>query len=194
MNKRLVFLLLGLMMTHTVSAGMNSHTYYRTFWNPLLDDVRLAWCLDGGKTCGKATANRYCQMMGYERSVNSLVANDIGESRYLATGRVCKGWECDGFKKIKCVKSLQHSAQKEYYYRKQTFYFPRFEHERLAWCYSNGRSCGEKVAYSFCRRMGYMRTVGYKKQLHVFATEELGSNKLCYGENCTGFSSISCYR
>lgn len=194
MNKCGVLITAMLLFLSRAWAGGDQHLFYRTFWHPVLHDVRLAWCYDGGKECGLSTATQYCKLMGYKKAVNSIKANDIGESRYLANGKICRGWHCDGFKKIKCIDTQSHSPPKSYYYRKRVFTYPRFEHQRVAWCYNNNSGCGWKVAQSFCRRMGYMRTVGYEKQISTYATEQIGSKKLCYGMKCPGFSTISCYR
>ncbi len=34
----------------------------------------------------------------------------------------------------------------------------------------------------------------YKKQENVQATKAIGNQKLCFGDQCRGFSSITCYR
>lgn len=194
MKKYIVGLAFMVLSVAHTWAGGNNHQYYRTFWHPVLKDVRLAWCLDGGKECGTSTANRYCKLMGYDKSVSSVIANDIGQTHYLATGKYCKGWQCDGFTKIKCKDTKSHVPADSFYYRKKVFNYPRFDNQRLAWCYDSTKGCGRTVAQSFCKRMGYMRTTDFSKQDSAYATEQLGSKELCYGEKCPGFRNITCFR
>jgi hypothetical protein len=189
-----IFLLTSLCVSSFVHAVSYDHTYYRSFWHPTFEGLRLAWCIDGGKECGTTTADRYCKIMGFDRSVERLKAYDIGLSRYLGTQNVCEKWNCDGFTKIKCIREI-NEVKADYHYRKRIFYYPRFQDYRVDWCYkTRNRGCGARVAKSFCRRLGYMRSINYKKETQVGETRQLGSNKLCYGKQCDGFQYIVCYR
>jgi hypothetical protein len=193
--KRLLFVLMVFVVSATFARNNGDHTYYRSFLLPEFHGVRLAWCYDGGKQCGKSTADIYCQMMGYDTSIARHIDNDIGEAIYLANEKLCEHWNCDGFKKIKCVKKAKHKPAKSYHYRKRIFYFPRYDKYRVDWCNtSKHNSCGLKVANSFCKRIGYMRSKGFKKEQHVAKTRTLGSQALCLGDMCNGFKYIICYR
>ena len=155
---------------------------------------RLNYCSLDGKECGLAIANKYCQTLGYEKADEAIIDYNVGLTHYFMSSAKCKGWGCNGFTLITCVGKFSDHLAKNYYYRSQRFVFPRFDHYRIDWCYKNGEECGQRAAYSFCRRMGYMNAQYYKKQEHVAATKALGNKKLCFGENCSGFSSITCYR
>lgn len=170
------------------------HKFYRNFWSPTYHIQRLNYCSLDGKECGLAIANKYCQTLGYEKADEAIIDYNVGLTHYFMSSAKCKGWGCNGFTLITCVGKFSDHLAKNYYYRAQRFVFPRFDHYRIDWCYKNGQGCGQRAAYSFCRRMGYMNAQYYKKQEHVAATKALGNKKLCFGENCSGFSSITCYR
>lgn len=172
----------------------NGQKFYRNFWSPTYLSQQLSYCLLGDKACGMPVANRFCKMLGYEKAANEIIAHNVGLTHYISSRERCKGWECDGFKLIRCVGEISHEPPAVYYYQFRRFALPRYDHYRIDWCYQEGKECGQKVAHSFCRRMGYLRAKGYKKQTHVPATMALGNQKLCFGNECHGFKEISCYR
>lgn len=168
--------------------------FYRNFWNPTYLSQPLSYCLLSGKECGMPVANRFCKLLGYEKADQEIIANNVGLTHYIASRERCKGWECNGFKLIRCVGEMSHRPEEIYYYQFRRFALPRYNHYRIDWCYQDGKECGQKVALSFCRRMGYLRTKSYQKQTGVPATMALGNQKLCFGNACHGFKEISCYR
>lgn len=176
------------------TAKASEDDYFRNFWAPKYHARLLSYCSFDGKTCGMDTANQYCQMMGYKRADKEIKANNVGLTYYLSTKGGCRGWECDGFKLIRCVGKFSNDPPKVYSYRFMRFVFPRFEDYRIDWCYRDGQGCGHRAAYSYCRRLGYLKAKSYKKQEHVPATKALGNQKLCFGKQCSGFSEIICYR
>ena len=123
-----------------------------------------------------------------------VIAKRWGMTHYLGTSIRCTGWTCSGFKLIRCVAKTTHQPPKAYHYRSRSFVFPRFNHYRVDWCYKAGQGCGQRAAYSFCRRMGYAKVSVYNKEEHVLATRAIGDQKLCFGSLCTGFGNITCYR
>ena len=194
MFRYLLVLFVMIFLSLQATAAEKQQQFFRDFWNPTFHTQRLNYCSPDGKECGLPVANKYCSMMGYERADKASIDYNIGLTNYLLSGAKCKGWRCNGFKLITCVGSFSHQSQKNYYYRSQRFVFPRFNHYRIDWCYENGRGCGKRAAYSFCRRMGYMNAQYFKKQDDVAATKALGNQKLCFGDECRGFDSITCYR
>lgn len=187
------FLLIALVFSNAHAAN-HQQNYYRTFWSPLFQGQRLDYCMAGGKDCGLPVANHYCQLMGYERSTQQAVDYNVGKTQAFLTRKPCKGWQCNGFMVIRCVAKLTHKPVSTYYYRSKKFVFPRFNHGRVDWCYEDGKGCGQRAAKSFCRRMGYERAEDYKIQAHVSETRAIGNHKVCVGEQCNAFNSITCYR
>lgn len=184
-----LFFLLG-----NAQGASQSQNYYRTFLNPVYQGSRLAYCMEGDKTCGLPVANRYCQQMGYEHATQQIIDYNVGKTQAFLCRKPCKGWQCNGFSLIRCVGQIIHKPISAYYYRSQAFVCPRFNHARVDWCYENGKGCGKRASNSFCRRMGYLRAKSYKIQNHVLQTKAIGNHRLCLGEQCKAFGEIICYR
>jgi hypothetical protein len=187
-------LLISLLFIYPADAKHHANEYYRNFWNPMYHAERLNYCSLNGKACGLRLANAYCQTMGYEKADKAIIDYNVGLTHYFLSSAQCKGWRCHGFTLITCVGTFKSHRDDPEYYRSQRFVFPRFDQYRVDWCYKNGQDCGQRPAFSFCRRLGYMNAQYYKKQDHVAVTKALGNHKLCLGDSCSGFSSITCYR
>ena len=186
-----LFAFTALIQADTLS---DKHSFYRNLWSPAYNNQRLNYCSLDGKKCGLAVANDYCKMMGYEKASEAIIDYHVGETNYFLSNARCKGWHCNGFMLITCVGRFSHKPTQDYSYRSKRFVFPRFDNYRIDWCYKNGRGCGQRTANSFCRRMGYMSAQFFKKEEHVSATKAIGNQRLCFGDRCSGFSSITCYR
>lgn len=189
-----VLVIIIMTLSAKVHAASDKQIYYRNFWSPEFHAQKLSYCDYDGKICGDSIANEYCQKMGYRKSEKSIIANNVGLTRYINKNAECKGWECNGFKLIKCEGKISQKPPKRYSYRYRRFSAPRVGHYRIGWCYQEGAGCGKRAAQSFCRRMGYMKTSGYEKEPNVHATKALGDQKLCFGSKCDGFGEITCYR
>jgi beta-lactam-binding protein with PASTA domain len=74
--------------------------------------MRLDWCLTWGKNCGRPAADFFCKNKKYSRSVQFELDRDIGLSKLLKTGQICKDPKCDGFKFIICEKEISQSLNK----------------------------------------------------------------------------------
>ena len=178
----------------SAQAGSHAQDYYRNFWSPAYHGQRLDYCSSGERECGLPVANRYCQLMGYEKASQQVIDYTARSTHYMDSTKGCKGWHCKGFLLVRCLGELTHKPVSAYYYREQVFVFPRFNHSRVDWCYEDGKGCGARAAHSFCRRMGYMRAQKYKMEAHVAQTRALGNHKWCVGHACNAFSRITCYR
>ncbi|PJD93613.1 MAG: hypothetical protein CK424_02115 [Legionella sp.] len=177
----------------SVAAAVSKH-YAHDYWAPFYHGKRLNYCLSNASECGNAVANHYCQILGYDKAERSTIAYNVGITSYLDKKKCCFGWECHGFKLIRCTAQTLHEPRRDYYYRSKEFALPMFQHYRVDWCYENGKQCGKHVATSFCRRMGYQKAVRYSPESNVGATRALGNQRLCFDTNCKGFESITCYR
>ncbi|CDZ78906.1 hypothetical protein BN59_03221 [Legionella massiliensis] len=175
-------------------ADNRANNFYRNFWMPTYHGIQLSYCTVDGKTCGLAVATRYCQMMGYHRADQHVIEHNVGLTNYIGSTATCQGWRCNGFKTIRCVAELTHKPPKGYHYRYRKFVYPRFDYYRVDWCYDGKRGCGQRAAFSFCRRMGYLQTRRYQIEKGVAATKAIGNQKLCFGKECNAFKSIICYR
>lgn len=192
---RCYFLLLTLCyMMQALHADVSKGTYTRDFWSPTFHGERLSYCYLDGTTCGKAVATQYCRLMGYGTLSHEAIEHNVGLTHYLDSNSGCRGWKCDAFKLIQCTNQIIHQPVEPYYYRLKKFAYPRFAHYRVDWCMQKNKHCGKKAAYSFCRRLGYEQAKSFKQDLTVPATRTLGSEALCFGSACRGFSEIICYR
>ncbi len=91
----------------------NSYSETRRFNKPTVEHDKLEfglpldWCLKWGTDCGKPSADYFCQKKGFRKSVKYKKAEDIGDTKIMKTGQLCKGKTCDGFAYIECeVKSV----------------------------------------------------------------------------------------
>lgn len=192
--KKIIFFALIVLTTSMAQATNHQQLFYRNFWNPEFHGQRLNYCLLDHNTCGKPVADRYCRMMGYIKADQQIIANNVGLTNYLGSLSRCKGWQCNGFKTIRCVAETATKPAKSYHYRLRRYVYPRYNNYRVDWCYDGKTGCGRKAAYSFCRRMGYLNAQGFKKECQIAATSAIGNQKLCFGRQCNSFLEISCYR
>lgn len=190
----LVFVFLLCSFTTQVSAASQKNKAFRTIWHPTYLGERLDYCSLDGKECGKTLANRYCQMLGYDYSSQNVIAYNVGLTNYFSSRAQCKGWRCNGFMTITCQTGLSHNPPRPYHYRERKFVYPRYNDYRIDWCYDKNKGCGSKAANSFCSRMGYLQAKHFVKETQISATKSIGSQELCFGQQCNAFKSILCYR
>ena len=184
-----------LFITTALYGAARDEIIHRSFWQPTYHGLPLNYCLPDGRSCGLTVANRYCRILGYERASQQLIAYNVGMSIYLSNCKQkCTTWRCNGFKMINCAKRLSHHPAKPYHYRLRHFYYPRFKHYRIAWCYDGKTGCGRRAAFSFCRRIGYSNVHRYTIEKDIAATQAIGNKKLCFGKGCDAFREISCSR
>lgn len=188
----MAFILIGF-GNNSLWAHAYKDSFYRNIWLPNYHGERLNYCTLDGK-CGIAVAHRYCRLLGYAYADQQIIDPNIGLTNYLFCNARCKGWQCNGFKKIRCVAKISHTPPKMYHYRFRRFVYPRYQSYRIDWCYDGFRGCGGRAAFSFCRRMGYLTARRFIMEKAVPATKAIGNKKLCFGILCRGFEYIDCYR
>jgi len=190
----LFFTVLFCVFAGHLNAAKNQNKAFRNFWHPTFLGERLDYCTFDGKECGKSVANRYCQMLGYDYSSQNVIAYNVGLTNYLSTRARCTGWRCNGFMTIGCAIGLSHTPPKPYHYREKRFVYPRYNDYRLDWCYDRNKGCGSRAANSFCSRMGYIQAKRFDKETQVSATKTIGSQELCFGNQCNSFKMVLCSR
>lgn len=190
-------LIIGMVLFLIIGKAQADHVkndFYRNFWSPQYHARFLDYCSCNNTICGKPVADRYCRKMGYKMSDKHIKEYNVGMTYTMDSEGSCVGWQCHGFKMIRCVADLPNSPPKIYSYRKKEFSYPRLNHYRVDWCYQNSKGCGRKAANSFCRRLGYMKATHYEMEKEVPSTRDLGNQELCFGKKCSGFKKIICYR
>ena len=190
----LVFIFFLCSFNGQLSAANQHNKAFRNFWHPTYLSERLDYCTLNGKECGKPVADRYCQILGYDFASQNVKAPNVGLTHYLNSRAECKGWRCDGFMTIACAIGLSHVPPKPYHYREKRFAVPRYNDYRVDWCYDQLHGCGLKAANSFCSRMGFMQAKHFVKETQISATKSIGSQELCFGNQCNAFKMIVCYR
>lgn len=192
-NFQWIFLVFSLLFSSFQISAAHNKTY-RDFWHPTFLGERVDYCFLDGKECGKPVADRYCQMLGYDYASQNVIAYNVGLTHYFGSKALCKGWHCNGFMTIGCATGIVHKPPQPYHYREKLFVRPRFNEYRVDWCYERARGCGAKAANSFCSRLGFMQAKRFTKEKNIGATKAIGSQELCFGEQCLGFDKIICSR
>ncbi len=72
----------------------------RNFFTPEIDGARVDACLGAGD-CGKAAADAFCKVQGYDRAT-LFQREPSALSRVLDTGRLCSTGSCTAFRQVKC--------------------------------------------------------------------------------------------
>jgi len=193
-RRLIAFIFLFCSLLEQSSATEKQNKAFRNFWHPTYRGVRLDYCTVDGKECGKAVADRYCQFLGYDYSNQNVIAYNVGLTQFLSSQVRCTGWRCNGFMTIGCAIGLSHTPPKPYHYREQRFADPRYNDYRVDWCYNQKDGCGARAANSFCNRLGFMQAKYFIKETQVSATKTIGSQELCFGNQCNAFKMIVCYR
>lgn len=191
--KRLLWLLCFSCFFSSIATATDKNEYYRDFWDPTYHLLRVNYCTADGSLCGLKLANEYCKRRGYVRAVDERIAYNVGVTNFFSSKLQCKGC-CNGFDYIRCAGAIKDKPPHEYWYRYKRFVCPTYEGERIDWCYQPGKKCGEKAAFSFCRRQGYEKATEYVRADHLPRTRMIGAKKICNGPECSGFRHIVCYR
>jgi len=82
----------------------------RTYANPTIKGVRLDWCRNTGRNCGKPAADLFCREQGlgeatrFERDASSGARGET--TLVFGDGRTCRGPACSRFRSITCIAKL----------------------------------------------------------------------------------------
>lgn len=75
----------------------------------------------------------------------------------------------------------------------KTYQDPMYKGARLDWCRDWAKNCGKPAAVAFCQNKGFATAATFKQDKDPGgSTKVIGSGKMCEGDNCTSFSSITC--
>lgn len=77
------------------------------FFAPKVKGVRIDWCLNWAKDCGKPAADHFCQMQGHAEAASFAKQAGAGPTRVLGTSQLCDDKSCDGFQSITCTGDLE---------------------------------------------------------------------------------------
>ncbi len=156
------------------------------FHNPQVSGIPLDWCLTWATNCGQPAADYFCRWKGFERASGFAEAVDIGYTKILKTGQICRASFCDGFAYIDCVRGQATTRQ---------FNYPTVHGYRLDWCRRWATDCGKGAADAFCRLQGFSSAqswaidpdIGNRSPTFVIET-----GQICNQNFCDGFRYIVC--
>lgn len=75
------------------------------------------------------------------------------------------------------------------------FKHPKYGGNRLDWCYTFQKGCGQKAANAWCKQeQSYEKATTFKKGENVGKTRTIGDGSVCDDQDCDTFTSITCYR
>lgn len=90
-------MLMGLLLSGPVLADT-----FKVFPEPKLDRYRVDWCYKLNESCGRPAADHFCRLKGFKKARQYEVAHNIGLTRVMSDGYICRHKDCDGFKFIQC--------------------------------------------------------------------------------------------
>jgi hypothetical protein len=62
----------------------------------------------------------------------------------------------------------------------------------LDWCKTWATDCGQPAADYYCKKKGYKKTVGHRKENNIGYTKILKTGQICNISTCDSFESIKC--
>lgn len=95
-------LLGGISLVATVAlADLSASVDKPKYAGPKGGNARLDHCFTLGKNCGQTAANKYCEMLGYQRA-KSFTTEHVTSTQTMH-GQKCSGSVCVAFKEINCT-------------------------------------------------------------------------------------------
>ena len=99
---KLTALLGGISLVATVAlADLSASVDRPKYAGPKGGNARLDHCFTLGKNCGQTAANKYCEMLGYQRA-KSFTTEHVTSTQTMH-GQKCSGSVCVAFKEINCT-------------------------------------------------------------------------------------------
>ncbi len=146
-----------------------------------------------------------CRTKGYRIASTQFASQCFCGNTYGRYGKVAKSqcnYDCAGNANEKCGASWRNSVYKigaggitppPLPQLKRTFVNPKWNGHIVDNCVTWATNCGGGGAHNFCRKKGYAKA---SKWVHnrPGTTWVIGSNKVCRGDFCVGYGSITCTR
>ncbi len=94
-------LLFAAMLIPTVQAAYYKNPPdYKTFYRPMHEGQRLAWCYENQHYCGRAAANAFCRVQGYRHALGFRIDWDVELAQGINEKK--PSLHHNGFKWIRC--------------------------------------------------------------------------------------------
>ena len=110
-NLKLAALLGCISLVATIAfADLSASVDRPKYAGPKGGNARLDHCFTLGKNCGQTAANKYCEMLGYQRA-KSFTTEHVNPTQTMH-GEKCSGSVCVAFKEINCTTTAAKAGQK----------------------------------------------------------------------------------
>jgi uncharacterized C2H2 Zn-finger protein len=156
-----------------------------TFKNPRVNGHIVDNCKTWATNCGGGGAQLFCQSKGYNRAVN-WQHNRPGTTYVMGSKQVCRGDFCVGYSSITCSGKKVTPPPMQ-----TTFNNPRVKGHIVDNCKTWATNCDGGGAQLFCQSKGFNKAVSWKHN-RPGSTYVIGSNRVCKGNFCVGYSTITC--
>lgn len=77
----------------------------RSYFSPKAEGQPIGACLADGQSCGKQAADAFCKKEGFTESI-LFARESVATARFLDSGGLCEGDNCEAFKRIKCFQPV----------------------------------------------------------------------------------------
>ena len=179
-------LLVALLLISATFAAAPALADTQAFPNPGFKGHLLDWCLTWGSNCGKAPADAWCKLNGFDEAQSfSEWVNPGIATRLIGTNQVCDEPECDAYTQIVCLGPGAGADQ-------ETFNKPKFKSLRLDWCRVWGNDCGQGAANAYCQWKGFDKATAFEEAVNVGLTRILSTGQVCSDPECDSFNYITC--
>ena len=88
-----------------------------------------------------------------------------------------------------CTTIFANNKNQNYY---RDFWNPKFHGKYLNYCTSDKKLCGQKVADTYCQKLGYQKADKAIIEYNVGISNFIDSKAWCKGWQCNGFKLINC--
>lgn len=95
----------GIVFACAMPGAAHAGSESRAFFADRIYTERPPLCLKAGTGCGKAAADQWCQLAGYEAAMSYSSAPQISETdrqKRVEVGSLCSLDTCNGFQLVKC--------------------------------------------------------------------------------------------
>jgi hypothetical protein len=151
MNRRAYFLTLVAVLPLSGATPHSAAAAARSYSNPLYLGEYIHQCLSDGTTCGKAAADVFCRLEGYENALSFRLQRDparITTAVILDSGRVLRGAEAQPFHSVKCWRQNAMPSTVQ-------FGETALHNVALPDICDIGQDCRKSVADHWCEQKGY---------------------------------------
>jgi hypothetical protein len=156
----------------------------QVFGNPQVNGATVDNCATWASDCGWGGAHQYCRTQGFA-AARSFQLNNPGRTWVIGSQRFCDGAGCVGFSQVVCMNAANVTPGD------MTFNAPQANGMAVDNCATWATDCGWGGAHQYCRTQGYAAAKSWSLY-NPGRTWVIGSQRMCEGGGCVGFSQVIC--